>query len=327
MTNKKKVTLKAMVTKYFLLIATFLVAVLFGILEPKFLNPGNLLNIVSTASLVGTMALGATVIMSVGEMNFGIGAEATLTAAVLGFVLQEKMVTSYILALIMAMVAVLLVGCVNSLVAVKIGVPAFIATLAISKVNDGFVNILTEGKSMFSTNWPKAFTFIGGGSTFGIPNLTIAFIMIVLLMWLLMDKSRLGRHICAVGQNPIACKQVGINVVKIKITAFLICSTLAGIGGILACSKTNNVRSTLGSGIMMDAMSAAMLGATFLRPGRFNVQGTVVAAVLVSLISNGITSTGAPDFIKDVVQGVILIIAVGYIALTREDGLPSVKMG
>ena len=78
---------------------------------------------------------------------------------------------------------------------------------------------------------------------------------------------------------------------------------------------------------MMDAMASAMLGATFLRPGRYNIQGTVVAALLTAIISNGITFCGYPDYIKDIINGIILIIAVGYIAMTRKEGLPSVKMG
>lgn len=112
-----------------------------------------------------------------------------------------------------------------------------------------------------------------------------------------------------------------------KIIAFVICSVVCGFSGIMASSKTANVMNTLGSSLMMDAMAAAMMGATFLRPGRFNIPGTVVAALLTSIISNGIIFMGAPDFLKDMISGVILIIAVGYIAMTRKEGLPSVKMG
>ena len=114
---------------------------------------------------------------------------------------------------------------------------------------------------------------------------------------------------------------------KIKIIAFIICSLVCGFAGIMASSKTSNVMNTLGSGIMMDAMASAMLGATFLRPGRYNVQGTVVAAVLTAIISNGITFCAYPDYVQNIVNGIILLLAVGYIAMTRKEGLPSVKMG
>ena len=157
--------------------------------------------------------------------------------------------------------------------------------------------------------------------------MALVFILLAVVLWFIMDKTKLGTYIQAVGNNPNCCKQVGINVRRIKIIAFIMCSVVCGFAGILSASKTNNVMFTLGSGIMMDAMASAMLGATFLRPGRYNIQGTVVAALLTAIISNGITFCGYPDYIKDIINGIILIVAVGYIAMTRKEGLPSVKMG
>lgn len=315
------------VTKYFLLIADILLIIFFGIMRPGFLQISNLLDILSTAALVGTMGLGASIVMTVGEMNFGVGAEATLTAAMLGWLLGKGKISVYIVGLLIAMLLIGLMGVIDSYFGVIIGVPAFIATLAISKINDGFVNLLTEGKTMFYSNWPPIFKWIGQGYIGPVPVLALAFVILAFLLWFLMDKTRLGTHIQAVGSNKNCCRQVGINVTKIKIIAFILCSLVCGFAGIMASSKTSNVMNTLGSGIMMDAMASAMLGATFLRPGRYNVQGTVVAAVLTAIISNGITFCAYPDYVQNIVNGIILLLAVGYIAMTRKEGLPSVKMG
>lgn len=315
------------VTKYFLLIADVLLIIIFGIMRPGFLQMSNLLDIVATASLVGTMGMGASIVMMVGEMNFGVGAEATLTAAMLGWILGKEYVPVYVLAVLIVLLLIGLVGVVDSYFGVILGVPAFIATLAISKINDGFVNLLTENRTMFYNNWPPQFKWIGQGKIGPIPVSAVVFAVIAFLLWFMMDKTRLGAYIQAVGNNQTCCRQVGINVRKIKIIAFIICSLVCGFAGIMAASKTSNVMSTLGSGIMMDAMASAMLGATFLRPGRYNIQGTVVAALLTAIISNGITFCGYPDYIQNIVNGIILLIAVGYIAMTRKEGLPSVKMG
>lgn len=315
------------VTKYFLLIADVLLIIIFGIMRPGFLQMSNLLDIVATASLVGTMGMGASIVMMVGEMNFGVGAEATLTAAMLGWILGKEYVPVYVLAVLIVLLLIGLVGVVDSYFGVILGVPAFIATLAISKINDGFVNLLTENRTMFYNNWPPQFKWIGQGKIGPIPVSAVVFAIIALLLWFMMDKTRLGAYIQAVGNNQTCCRQVGINVRKIKIIAFIICSLVCGFAGIMAASKTSNIMSTLGSGIMMDAMASAMLGATFLRPGRYNIQGTVVAALLTAIISNGITFCGYPDYIQNIVNGIILLIAVGYIAMTRKEGLPSVKMG
>lgn len=271
--------------------------------------------------------MGASIVMMVGEMNFGVGAEATLTAAMLGWILGKEYVPVYVLAVLIVLLLIGLVGVVDSYFGVILGVPAFIATLAISKINDGFVNLLTENRTMFYNNWPPQFKWIGQGKIGPIPVSAVVFAVIAFLLWFMMDKTRLGAYIQAVGNNQTCCRQVGINVRKIKIIAFIICSLVCGFAGIMAASKTSNVMSTLGSGIMMDAMASAMLGATFLRPGRYNIQGTVVAALLTAIISNGITFCGYPDYIQNIVNGIILLIAVGYIAMTRKEGLPSVKMG
>ena len=315
------------VAKYFLLIADVLLLLFFGIMRPGFWQISNLMDIVATAALVGVMGMGASIVMMVGDMNFGVGAEATLTATMLGWLLGKGFIHSYVLGVFLALLLIAFMGVIDSYFGVILGVPAFIATLAISKINDGIVTYLTVSKTMFYSSWPASFKYLGQARLGPVPVMALVFILLAVVLWFIMDKTKLGTYIQAVGNNPNCCKQVGINVRRIKIIAFIMCSVVCGFAGILSASKTNNVMFTLGSGIMMDAMASAMLGATFLRPGRYNIQGTVVAALLTAIISNGITFCGYPDYIKDIINGIILIIAVGYIAMTRKEGLPSVKMG
>lgn len=315
------------VAKYFLLIADVLLLLFFGIMRPGFWQISNLMDIVATAALVGVMGMGASIVMMVGDMNFGVGAEATLTATMLGWLLGKGFIHSYVLGVFLALLLIAFMGVIDSYFGVILGVPAFIATLAISKINDGIVTYLTDSKTMLYSSWPASFKYLGQARLGPVPVMALVFILLAVVLWFIMDKTKLGTYIQAVGNNPNCCKQVGINVRRIKIIAFIMCSVVCGFAGILSASKTNNVMFTLGSGIMMDAMASAMLGATFLRPGRYNIQGTVVAALLTAIISNGITFCGYPDYIKDIINGIILIIAVGYIAMTRKEGLPSVKMG
>lgn len=315
------------VAKYFLLIADVLLLLFFGIMRPGFWQISNFMDIVATAALVGVMGMGASIVMMVGDMNFGVGAEATLTATMLGWLLGKGFIHSYVLGVFLALLLIAFMGVIDSYFGVILGVPAFIATLAISKINDGIVTHLTDSKTMFYSSWPASFKYLGQARLGPVPVMALVFILLAVVLWFIMDKTKLGTYIQAVGNNPNCCKQVGINVRRIKIIAFIMCSVVCGFAGILSASKTNNVMFTLGSGIMMDAMASAMLGATFLRPGRYNIQGTVVAALLTAIISNGITFCGYPDYIKDIINGIILIIAVGYIAMTRKEGLPSVKMG
>ena len=140
----------------------------------------------------------------------------------------------------------------------------------------------------------------------------------------MMDKTKLGRYLNSVGSAPVACSNVGINTKKIVVSGFLVCSFITGLGGIISSSMVKSVSPTLGSDILMSAMAATMLGGTFLRPGQYNVQETIVASFLLTIIQNGTTSIGAPNYFKDLIQGFTLIFAVGMIAVTRKEGLPSV---
>ncbi len=315
------------ISKYFLLFADILLIFLLGAFKPRFWQMTNLIDIAATASIIGIMGIGASIVMMVGEMSFGFGAEATLIAAILGGILGKEYIPIYLVAFLIAILFACVVGVINSYFAVILGVPAFIATLALSKLWDAAVTYVNEGRTMYYQNWPDAFRILGQGYIGKIPVSVIVFIIVAIAMWFLVDKTKLGSHIQAVGNNASCCRQMGINVTKIKIFSFVLCSAICGFSGILAASKTGSVAVNLGSGMLLNAIAAAMLSATFLRPGRYNIQGTVAAAFLMAIIKNGCTFYGFPDAVQDIFNGVILLVAVSYIAVTRKEGLPSVKVG
>jgi ribose/xylose/arabinose/galactoside ABC-type transport system permease subunit len=312
--------------RYFLLIATVLVAIFFWILQPKFMTLENFSNIFSASAAIGTMAIAVVIALASGEMNFAVGAQATLAAIVVGVLLDINGIP-YSAAFLAGVGAAMLSGLLGIGLTLKIGVPSFIATVGVSTLVIGFVKLLTGNKIYYSANWPKSFAYIGQGFIGSIPVIIIAFAIIIAVTWILVDFTRLGRHIFAVGTNMTACRQVGINNKKIKLIAFMLSSAIAGISGIFVASRSLRVEPTLGSNIMMGAFAAAFLGGTFLRPGRFNIQGTVVSVILMTIIQNGIYSTGSGYATGFFFQGVIFLLAVGIIALTRKEGLPGVKFG
>lgn len=328
--NKKKNTkpnfLRKELPRYFLLIVTILVAIVFWIVQPKFLTFENVINIICASALTGTMAISVVIALASGEMNFAVGSLATMAAVIYGKLLETKGMPMPV-AILGGVIVVMLFGMIGIGLVLKAGVPSFIATLGLSTLINGVMKYLTNNKIYFSVDWPDSFKYIGQAFIGKIPVLVIVFIVIVILAWLLVDETKLGRHIFAVGTNKVACRQVGIDNKKIKLIAFMISCALAGLSGILYASRDYNVHPQLGSGMQMEAFAAAMLGATFLRPGHFNIQGTVVAVFLMTLIQNGIFSTGAIYASRYFFQGIIFLVAVGFIALTRKEGLPGVKFG
>ncbi len=323
----RKVLMNEHLPKYFLLVATVLVIVIFTILEPKFLTGANILNIFVTASLSGTMAIGVMFALIVGEMNFAIGAQATVAAAIVGWLMAGRGVP-YPIAILCGAAFPLLMGAIGIGLNIKIGVPTFIATLALSPFANGLTKIFTENKVYYSDKWPETALGVIGQKMIGpIPLLVIVYLLLVVLSWILLDHTRLGRYLYSVGASRTASAQVGMKVNRIKVFGFLLSSLIVAFGGIIMASREYKVWPTMGDESMMEAIAIAMLSATFLRPGRFNIQGVFVASFFVTAIYIGVRLVGAPLEIRYLVQGVTFILAVGFIARTRKGGLPMVQFG
>lgn len=313
-------------TKFFLLFALIMVIAVFGILNPNFLTTYNLMNILKTASIVGLISIAAMVNLNSGALNFCLGTQSTLTAAIMG-VLLDRYIDNYILAVLAGFIACMLIGCIISYFVIILKVPTFIATLSFSTILSAVIKGLTGGSEMFSTNWPKAYTYIGKTKVFDvIPLPIIIFFVLGGICWFMMERTRLGRLLYASGASNTTAKQIGISIGKMQFIAFMIGSFLLATAGVVQTSVLNNVNPTMGNELLLPSISAAMLGATFLTPGKYNVPGTLTAAFLTTTIKLGVASIGAGSFVSDIVQGIILVIAVGIIAFVRKEGLPKVSL-
>lgn len=322
----RKFSFKSEFTRYFLAVALAIFIVFFWLMNHRFLSYLNTMNILRDTAIMATLSMAAMFVLMVGELNFGLGAEATLAASLLGFLWASGWIPNYFLCMAVVLIVMLLVAWLNSRLTCYLGIPAFIATLAASKLWDSATYHLTGGKTFYSNKWGDIFTAIGQGYTGPIPNLLIGLIVMTAIAWIILERTRLGRHIQAAGGNATAATQVGTPVRRVKCIAFFLTTLYAAVAGMFLCSKTGNITPTMGSNIMMNAICSAMLGATFWRIGRYNIPGTLVAACMMSVITNGLTTMGAADWMQFVLQGVMLTIAVAYIALTREEGLPGVKL-
>ncbi|MBU3874712.1 ABC transporter permease [Faecalicatena sp. AGMB00832] len=323
---RKKTGLKEQLPRFFLLIALLVIVTVFRSVQPRFLMLNNVMNLLALSSIVGVLALGNMVLMSAGEMSFSIGAQCTLVGAVFGKFLADVNSNYVILGFLAGILASVAVGLVLALFTIKIGVPTFVCTLALATVLDGCTQLLNNGTTLYSKNWPDAFNLMQLKLGNVIPTAVLVFFGIALLMHILYEKTRFGRHLYAVGSNPTAANNSGISVPKMKVSAMVLSSVLCGFAGMIAASYNNSVSLTMGSELMLPAIAATMLSATFLQLGKYNVPGTVLAAILMIVIQNGVISAGYPIYVKDIIQGILLTLAVAIIALIKEDGLPSVKL-
>lgn len=313
-------------TKYFLLLAILLVSLIFGIMNHSFFSVPNIMTILKSSSVVALISLGSMFVMNAGDINFAVGAQMTLASAVLGRMLASETFHNYSLAALSAILVTMATGLLCAFLVVKIQVPAFIATIGVQTLLNAFTKFLTNGTNLFSNQWGKSFTVLGQTNIFSVPLPVIITIIIAVFILILMEKTKYGRMLFSVGRNRTAARQVGINVDGYRFFAYLMCSLLAAIAGILQTSISNSVSISIGSGYLMSAISSGILGATFLTPGKYNVPGTILAAMVNVIVRIGVVSIGASNYSTDIIQGAILLISVALIALVREDGLPAVTL-
>ena len=314
----KKKSVSRILQSYLLLIAAFVVGIVFGLVEKSFFKPTNLVEIVRAAAIIGMMGLGETVVQSAGEMDFAVGAETSFGAVMIA-IMMTQLNLNFFVAFILTMMLVILVGALNSIIVVKVGIPSFVATLGMNTFINGINKYLTGGGTYYSTHWPEGFSVLGKSSLFNaIPMPAVLFVICSLIVWVFLSKTRTGRYIYAVGANPNASKNVGIDVGKHKMIAFIVCSVCGGFAGMVQCSILNAATPTAGDSNFLKALSTCMLGATFLTPGVYNIPGTFVGAIMLGIIDNGLTMVGASYFMKDIINGLVLILAVGMVSLSQK---------
>ena len=318
--NKKNNSIGKLFGRYWLLVFTILLALAIGIAQPSFFRVTNLMNVLSIACLTGLAGMGVTCIMAVGETDFSSGVQVTMGAVLMAELLNTKWLSNYYIAILITMAIMIAYGFWNSFLNIKIGIPSFIATLASSSLMQGLIKWIMGNNTLYnSSRWPKEFKVLGQGYLGIIPIPVIVLVIVGVVMMIYTECTVSGKYIYAVGINPEACKYLGINAASQKLKGFLICSVLCGLTGIIQGSMVNGASPTIGDPMLLNSLAVLMLGA-IMKGGVFNVPGTIVGAILMAIISNGLTMFGADSATKDIVQGIVLLFAVTVVSVIRIRG-------
>lgn len=300
--------------------------IILSFLSPSFRRFQNVMNILRASSIMGIFALGLTMIMNAGEFDLSFPGIAALSAVTGGLILA-KGVNIYLVYLIILVMGVL-IGLLNGLLVTKIRIPSFVCTLGTLTVMTGIAGFLTNGAQFYSSAWPKSLALFGRGFVFGfIPVPIIIFAICAAVVLIFMEYTKKGRHIQAVGGNKEAAKHVGINTTRIKLFTFVISGLLSAVSGIITFSQLGMVSAEMNMGHQMPTISVCYLGAVFLKDGIPNVAGSIVGALLLAIITNGLTMLGARFYTKDIVQGLILVIAVGILVLAKKGEMKNLAAG
>lgn len=319
--ENKKSYKGAVIEKYWLLFLVIGLCTVFGIITPEFITVSNLLGILSSSCTLALVGIGYTIVMSTGEMDYSVGVQVSCGSLMMSSLLSKPYFNSYILAALIALVMMGLYGALNAYIHVKIGIPAFVATIGTAYIVKGIAKGLTNGTWIGkSPNWPDNFNMIGQGYSFGkVPNLVIVLVIAGVAGYIFTEKTRLGRQVYAVGANPVASKYLGIHSERIKLMAFVISALFACFSGIVRSSIVSGGSAYLGDSVIFECITVLMLGATLIKRGIFNIPGTILASILLSVISNGLTMMGASSVMKSGIQGILLLASVTMVNMIRRQ--------
>ena len=276
---------------------------------PVFYAGNNIFNLVGSSITVMILSIGMTVVLISGGIDLSVGAVMALCAGVAATVIKTG--APLFVAFICAVLVGIAAGLLNGLLVTRVGLPDFIATLAMLGFASGLLYIATEGVPIIGYMTSDYYVIGGLDPLFGPVTFPILVAVLVALIvgWVL-SSTRLGTHLFAVGSNAVAARQSGIAVRWVKTQAYVLSGTCAAIAGIILAARNNNVPADLGTGYEIQAISAAIIGGASLMGGRGRVLGAVLGALTLAIAVNIINLAGVPSSFQKIVIGVILILAV-----------------
>lgn len=289
------------------LVILFLLGVGLTFLSPYFLNTNNLINIAYMASVPIILALSQTVVVLTGNIDLSLGAIFSIggvTSAALMLFLEVPMG----IAVLAGLLAGGLMGFLNGLLVAKLKLPSFIGTYALRVAITGIAVAIMQGYVVYG--FPESFRFLGVERVLNIPVPVYITIITFFIVWLLLKRSTLGRKIYALGANPETARLSGIKVNGLMILVFVIAGVLAALAGIIQVSRVNSSHAFLGEPMLLPAIAAVVIGGTSMFGGIGGVFGTVIGALIMALIANGLTLLGAPSIIQQFIVGLIILIAI-----------------
>lgn len=285
------------------LIALF---ILFSFLNDNFFTSTNIMNVVLQVSIIAITAFGMTYVLLLGDIDLSVGSIIALTGTLVALALLWGL--PFYLAVPCALIASLVVGFINGSLTAYAKIPSFIVTVATMGIFRGIAYIITDGKPELITN--DAFLELGNGDMLSIPNPIWILLILLIINHFVLSKTTFGRKIYITGGNKEAAIYSGINVNKLKVQVFMITALMAGISGLLLASRLYSGQPSTAQGYELDAIASAVLGGTSLNGGHGSIIGTMIGALIIGVINNGMNLMSIPYFYQLVVKGLVILLAV-----------------
>jgi len=334
--NKQLITLKdrGFINSFFIreyAARVLLIVVLFTMIavltfsSEYFLTWKNIKNIFNLASTYLLLSIGMTFIICSGGIDLSVGSIMAMSAVVMGFAMKACIPTGF--AVLLGLLAGTLIGAGNGFIISKVGINALIVTLSMMSIVRGSVILLTDGRPIFG--FDGSFTFWGGARSIFSPlgwegtlvntvNPPIALALLVTLLgWIVLEKTKLGRYCFVLGSNESALHKTGVNTLTYKVLIYALSGFCAAMTGFIVAARLNTCEPLAGTGYEMDAIAAVVLGGTLIQGGSGSISGTFIACLVLAVMRNGLTILSISSNYQQLLTGLIVMIAVAVSEIKR----------
>lgn len=301
--------------KWGMLITVVALIALFGLASDNFLDPYNIINILRSIAIVTVIAIGVSISLSVGGFDLSVGSTASLAnALVISLFVWYGFGTTG--AIVLTLLLCTLVGLFNAFLIVVLKIPDMLATLASLFVIQGVAmtysyggsitqNMVLPSGEMAEGVIPEFFATLGQ-----VPVIVVIMLAVTVLVQLYLSLTKHGRRMYAIGGNPEAARLAGIRTARYRVQAYVFSSLLAALGGILLASRIGSSQVNAGGGYLMDAVAAAYIGFSLAGSGKPNALGTLLGAVILGVLQNGLVMLSVPYYAMDIIKGLVLALAL-----------------
>ncbi|WP_202913092.1 ABC transporter permease subunit [Acuticoccus sediminis] len=303
----RKQQLRVLFTALGMLPVLILLGIGFELLSGKFLTVNNLSIVMQQASINIVLAAGMTFVILTGGIDLSVG--SVLAASAMVAVIASLWPDIGLVGIPLGLAMGLACGLVNGGLIAYLKLPPFIVTLGTLTAVRGLARLLGADTTVFNSDLP--FDFIGNGSIFGVPWLAIIAIAVILLSWVILRRTVLGLWIYSIGGNQEAARLTGIKVSLVLLFVYAMSGLMAGLGGVMSAARlyaANGLQ--LGQAYELDAIAAVILGGTSFVGGVGSIWGTLIGALIIAVLSNGLILTGVSDIWQFIIKGLVIIVAV-----------------
>ncbi len=318
--ERSGLNVSSFINRFGTVLALVIIFALFAIIsafqEGRFLTSQNLINILRQVATLAIVATGLTVAVAAGEFDLSVGQVASLTGILMaGLIVRQEL--PWGISLIASLGLGLFFGLLTGMLVTRFKIPSLITTLGMGLIAVGVNYAYARGDSIYG-RLPDEYTFIGTGTIGPIPFVVILAVIVVTLLYVFLNYTRIGRYILATGGNPTATRLSGININRYRMIALMISGVGAALGGCILVSYLGSAQPSGADNYTMDSLAAVFIGMTTIRRGQANILGTIVGVLILGIINNGLNLVGAPFFLQTIVKGSVLILAVS-LAVRREE--------